>query len=88
VFVLARPRSHYGTGRNADRLRATAPAWPCSRPDATKLLRAVEDALTGVVWRDDGQVVVQTARKVYGWPERAEVCVALLDAASPAQVAS
>ena len=45
------------------------------RPDATKLVRAVEDALTGLVWRDDAQVVIQTVRKRYGHPERAEIFV-------------
>lgn len=81
TFVLARPRSHYRTGRNAGLLRSSAPAWPSSRPDTTKLLRAVEDALTGIVWLDDAQVVEQVARKAYGWPERCEVRVALLEAA-------
>ena len=33
---------------------------------ATKLIRAVEDALTGIVWRDDAQVAVQKVAKVYG----------------------
>lgn len=74
-FYVARPRGHYGTGRNARQLRPSAPTYPAVRPDLTKLLRALEDALTGIVWRDDAQVVTQTARKWYGVPERAEVRV-------------
>lgn len=66
TFMMPRPRGHYGTGRNADRLRAGAPRYPVVKPDATKLLRAVEDALTGIVWRDDAQVVDQMAAKRYG----------------------
>jgi Holliday junction resolvase RusA-like endonuclease len=77
-FYVARPAGHWGTGRNRERLKPSAPAWPAVRPDATKLVRAVEDALTGLVWRDDAQVVVQTVRKLYGAPERAEVLVARL----------
>jgi Holliday junction resolvase RusA-like endonuclease len=34
-------------------------------PDLDKLIRAILDALTGVVWRDDGQVVDIVASKVY-----------------------
>jgi crossover junction endodeoxyribonuclease RusA len=35
------------------------------RPDLDKLVRAVKDALTRVVWVDDGQVSQVLARKVY-----------------------
>ena len=59
-FYLARPAGHFGTGRNRDIVRPAAPRFPAVRPDATKLVRAVEDALTGLVWRDDAQVVIQT----------------------------
>ena len=77
-FYLARPAGHYGSGRNADRVRPAAPRYPAVRPDTTKLLRSLEDALTGSVWRDDAQVVTQVARKRYGHPERAEVTVEVL----------
>lgn len=74
-FVLTRPKGHYGTGRNAAAVRASAPEYPTTKPDATKLLRAVEDALTGVVWRDDAQVVEQSVTKAYGEPEGATIVV-------------
>jgi len=64
-FGLVRPRGHYGTGRNADVLRPSAPVWPATKPDVDKLERAVLDALTGIVWADDSQVVVLNADKVY-----------------------
>jgi Holliday junction resolvase RusA-like endonuclease len=58
IFYLARPRSHYRTGRNAELLRASAPDYPVKPPDTSKLARATEDALTDVgVWADDAQVV-------------------------------
>lgn len=69
IFTVPRPKSHYG----ARGLRPSAPQHPTVRPDVTKLLRAVEDACTGVVWRDDAQVVTQHAYKVYGEPARADV---------------
>lgn len=75
TFTLRRPKGHFGSGRNADKLRDSAPRWPIVKPDATKLLRAVEDAMSGVVWRDDAQVVEQMASKVYGSPEGAQIAV-------------
>jgi Holliday junction resolvase RusA-like endonuclease len=57
-FRLTRPRSHYGTGRNALTVKASAPAYPTSKPDGDKLQRAVLDALTqGGAYRDDSQVI-------------------------------
>lgn len=68
VFVMPRPKGHYGTGRNAGTLRPAAPRWPTVKPDATKLLRCVEDALTGIVWHDDAQIVHQNVSKRYAPP--------------------
>jgi Holliday junction resolvase RusA-like endonuclease len=39
--------------------------WPARRPDLDKLLRSTLDALTGVVFADDGQVVSVQAAKAY-----------------------
>jgi Holliday junction resolvase RusA-like endonuclease len=83
-FYTPRPRRHYRTGRNAHLLRDDAPAYPIVRPDTTKLLRGLEDALTGVSWRDDAQVVVQTARKFYDEPARTMVEVRRLPVQVPA----
>lgn len=71
IFTVPRPKSHYG----ARGLRPSAPAYPTVRPDVTKLLRAIEDACTGIVWRDDAQVVEQHAVKRYGEPASAFVTV-------------
>jgi Holliday junction resolvase RusA-like endonuclease len=75
-FYLSRPRGHFRTGRNAHLLRDSAPDYPATKPDTTKLLRAVEDALTGIVWTDDSRVVYQLASKHFGTPER---CVIRVD---------
>ncbi len=75
IFTVRRPAGHYGTGRNAGVVRPSAPEHPTVRPDCTKLLRAVEDAMSGVVWRDDAQVVEQAVSKRYGEPEGAEIVV-------------
>lgn len=43
-------------GQPSRLLRNTAEAFPTPKPDTFKLCRAVEDALTGVIWRDDSQI--------------------------------
>jgi crossover junction endodeoxyribonuclease RusA len=35
------------------------------RPDLDKLIRGVCDALTGIMWNDDSQIVMITAAKTY-----------------------
>jgi crossover junction endodeoxyribonuclease RusA len=64
-FYLSRPKSHFGTGRNAQKIKESAPNWP-GRPDVDKLARAVLDALTGLVIADDSTVVELRASKSYG----------------------
>jgi Holliday junction resolvase RusA-like endonuclease len=64
-FWMPRPKGHYGTGRNAGQVRASAPRFPAVKPDVLKLARAVEDALTGIVYRDDAQIVTETLEKAY-----------------------
>ena len=74
VFVFPRPRSHFGTGRNAGQLKPSAPIYCSTQPDLDKLVRAVGDAMSGIVFRDDALVVELRARKHYGSP-RADVAV-------------
>jgi len=56
LFKLQRPKSHYGHGGNSMKLIPSAPARHRQKPDADKLLRAIEDALTGIIYKDDSQV--------------------------------
>lgn len=75
VFWVTRPKGHYGTGRNAGIVRASAPEFPTVRPDLLKLARAVEDAIAGIVYRDDAQIVAETLLKRYGDPARCDIVV-------------
>jgi crossover junction endodeoxyribonuclease RusA len=69
IFGLPRPKGHYGTGRNADQVKLSAPHFPAGRPDLDKLLRALLDGLTaGGAWVDDAQVAIISALKKYGEP--------------------
>jgi len=61
TFYRPRPASHYGRRG----LKPSAPRYPTVKPDTTKLLRPFEDALTGIIWRDDSQVVDQHVKKRY-----------------------
>lgn len=67
-FYVARPKGHFGTGRNAEVLKSSAPPFPTSKPDTTKLLRGLEDACTAILWKDDAQIVSQHVYKRYGTP--------------------
>lgn len=67
-FYRDRPMSHYRSGANCHMLKPNAPKNPITKPDTTKLLRGVEDALTGIAWKDDAQVVTQYVNKRFGPP--------------------
>ena len=63
---FARPRSHYGSGKNAGTVKASAPKFKTTTPDCSKLLRGIEDALTGIIYKDDRQIIWTTCTKFWG----------------------
>lgn len=71
TFFLARPKHHTG----AKGLKASAPRHVTTKPDLLKLARAVEDAITGVVWVDDSQIVVEKLFKFYGEKEFVDILI-------------
>jgi Holliday junction resolvase RusA-like endonuclease len=50
-----------------------------TKPDGDKLLRAVLDGMTGIVYEDDAQVIDSRVQKFYGNPPRVEVSVGLVE---------
>lgn len=70
-----RPQGHFGTGKNAAEVKPGAPAYPATKPDTTKLVRGIEDALNEVVWTDDAIVVDQRNSKRWGAVPRVEIAV-------------
>ncbi len=74
-FFFTRPKSHYGSGINSAILKASAPVHHTHKPDALKLSRAVEDALTGIVWVDDSQIVDEKLTKQYGDKPGVEILI-------------
>lgn len=66
TFLMQRPLLHYGTGKNKEVLRPTAPKWHSHAPDVDKLARSTLDGLTqaGVI-ADDKYVCILHAQKKY-----------------------
>lgn len=64
VIYRSRPASHFRTGKNSHLLRGGAPSMPTGKPDSLKVVRAIEDALAGVLYRDDSQICRHT---IYKW---------------------
>lgn len=62
ALYFPRPKGHFGKKG----LRPGAPKSMTTRPDATKCLRAIEDALQGVLYANDSQIVSQVVTKEYG----------------------
>jgi Holliday junction resolvase RusA-like endonuclease len=68
VFCVERPKSHYGTGRNSLIVKNSAPLYPAVAPDVLKLSRAVEDAMSKVIYTDDSRIVSERIAKIYREP--------------------
>ena len=77
TFFFARPKSQYGTGKNAGKLKASAPEHCTSsgNGDIDKLCRSTLDGLAvrsgGNVINDDSQVVRLCAEKRYASADEA-----------------
>jgi Holliday junction resolvase RusA-like endonuclease len=77
TFYMPRPAGHYKAGDRSKPVKDSAPARPLTKPDCTKMLRAVEDALKGIAWHDDSQVVSQRTEKHYAGAEGPRCFVAI-----------
>jgi Holliday junction resolvase RusA-like endonuclease len=72
VFYRVRPKGHF---KSDGTFSKAADCRPKTRPDLLKLTRAVEDALKGVIYVDDAQIVSETLRKRWGEPSRVDVLI-------------
>jgi crossover junction endodeoxyribonuclease RusA len=57
--------------------------WPVVKPDGDKLLRATLDALSGVLFADDAQVVRVNMEKVYGPLEQVHISARIITEGLP-----
>ncbi len=71
-FVLRRPKNHWLKSGELSKAGREKRAH-VSTPDLSKLVRAVEDALKGIAWKDDSQVAVIMSAKKYQDSPGAEV---------------
>lgn len=78
-FYLQRPKGHFGKKG----LRQSAPLFPTTRPDVLKLSRVTEDAMKGISFRDDSQIVMETLTKLYGERIGARITIHELDGVKP-----
>lgn len=61
-----RPLAHFKGGKATNPLRADAPTRKATKPDVDKCARALLDALTGIAFADDAQVVELKVSKLWG----------------------
>lgn len=76
IVQLLKPKS-------APKRRVT---WPISRPDADNYAKLVLDALNGILWRDDSQVVDLRVQKVYSESLGIRIEVSTVEALSLSEV--
>ena len=69
-FFFARPKSHFGTGKNHNKLKSSAPTFHTQTPDIDNLQKFVKDCLNGIAYKDDCQIIYVEASKM--WAEADE----------------
>ncbi len=72
-FYLQRPKS----------IKPAKRPYMTTRPDLSKLIRGLEDALNEVIWKDDAQIVAITAGKLYAAPGEASRAFVTITDVSP-----
>ena len=77
-FFMGRPKSHYGSGKNANVVKASAPEWHTGRPDIDNLVKFVQDALNKIYWRDDSLICQVSTKKLYSEKPRTEITITKL----------
>jgi len=75
IFLMLRPKYHFGKKG----LKPSAPADHIISPDLLKLARSTEDALTGVIWADDAQIISEHITKRYALKDESPGCWVLVD---------
>ncbi len=81
TFYVLRPAGHFNDPETRQRLnkKGRENPHPTKRPDVLKLSRGVEDALTGIVWVDDSQIVDENLTKAYDENEGVEIEVSKIE---------
>lgn len=83
VFILPRPKKHYGTGKRSTELRPDAPYFCAKKPDLDNYEKAVWDTLVTLGFlADDALIVHSDSVKLFsnGAPTGVFIRIALADA--------
>jgi len=67
MFLMPRPKAHFNrAGILKDNIyKNPAPKYHTIKPNVLKLARSVEDAMSGIVYKDDSQIVKEQMGKDY-----------------------
>ncbi len=69
------PRMKGTKRKNEDQVKASAPKLPTTAPDLDKLCRSIGDALAGICYLNDSQIVDLHVSKFYGESFRTEILI-------------
>jgi Holliday junction resolvase RusA-like endonuclease len=75
TFRFPRPAGHF---RRDGTLKPSSPQWKTTKPDLDKLCRTIGDALAGVLYRGDQQIISLIAGKRYAFNESPGVLITVV----------
>ena len=65
LFVFPRPKGHFGTGKNLNVIKQSAPTYHTKKPDCDNCIKFIKDCLNGEAYKDDSQICFISAGKEY-----------------------
>lgn len=78
-FFFRRPKSHYGTGKNSELLKASAPVYFTNHYDTDNLAKVVMDVMPQIgILYDDAFVVDGRTTKSWGEPSGVNIRLELM----------
>ena len=75
TFFMPIPKS---TPKRLRERMATEQVYHTKKPDASNILKSVEDAIIGIAYKDDAQIACEYVRKVYSERPRVEVKISTI----------
>lgn len=78
-FYYGYLKGHYGSGRNADKLKESAPLWKDTGKDRDNCDKLILDALTGIFFVNDSQICDGRIIKQYSEKPRTEIYITPLN---------
>lgn len=79
VEILIYKESLKSFSRKQTELAELKQLRPTTKPDADNYAKGPLDAMKGIIWKDDGQIVDLIARKFYSSRPRIEITIRTLD---------